>query len=196
MLTRPETTNRQLQPQAGFTLVEVLVVLVLLGVIISLAISRLSAPLTEATIKKSTFQIAQDMQTISDAGQYYITDKNAVLTADAGGTWKTEIRTGMLTSIPNPPSDAKAAGFAGTYGYDLNAATYNGYGSTTTTDTVIFVDGLADEVCKKINETYAGTTVGSAIPAAIDYTKDLQCFASGGNNRVTKPIFPDRTKTS
>jgi len=105
----PVTQNnpKPIAPQAGFTLVEVLVVLVLLGVIISLAISRLSAPLTEATIKKSTFQIAQDMQTISDAGQYYITDKNAVLTADASGTWKTEIRTGMLTSIPNPQTMPK-----------------------------------------------------------------------------------------
>lgn len=161
---------KQLRNNKGFTLVEMLVVLALVAVVAGLAFSVMGDTFSDSSIKAAATKVGDDMRQVSDASKNYQAQKasNAAATSDL-------VTGGYLTMMPSPPSQSGG----GSYVWDT--ATYTNTWKTAAADTVVTYNmNNKDSVCKKINELFNGAAEGAAIPAAIDGTKDMQCFGTAG----------------
>ena len=160
--------------EAGFTMVEMLIVIALIGLIVAFLFSKLGNSFNGAAQSQAATQIADDMRSVTDAAQRYSMEKatNAVSFANLG----TASNSGgpYLSMIPNSPSTIGAPVYA------LDVATYT-TGGTAAADTVVKVaiPAANTAVCQAINYQYAGLGIAAAVPGAVDVTKDMQCFGAG-----------------
>lgn len=175
-----------LRKQDGFTLIELMLALIVMGLIIAGMYSYFSNPIKEASVGQAATKIADDMRSIDEAASMYLTDK----ATEISGTDFTQLSSnGYLKITPVPPSQAKDSGFAGTYAYSYDTSSYKPWGNAATNDKVAVLGGVNYEVCKKINQKFAGAAEVDEPAAAITGTKDLQCFGSSAPYTVVKPIF-------
>lgn len=185
--------------ERGVSTIEIVIGLAIMALLYSLYVTIIGPLLQDASQMRSSMKICNDFQDIYNAGQYYLTKQGNLLTSDASGTWRTEIRTaGVLTSIPVLRSEI---GWDGSYpidnyAYALDGSTYTGWGDPAQTDTSIVLQGVSDLVCKEINKKFSNNTTYITIPATINYTIDLQCFKSGTTNIVARPLYLDQIKTN
>lgn len=171
----------QTKGQDGFTLIELIIVITLVGLVVASLVGIFGNPLKASTIDNSASQIGDHLRSIADGGDYYYTKTTTEattmsnLTSGANATLKT---------TPVAPTSAKDADYAGTFAYVLDTTTYTAW-NTTAADTTAVLAGLTDDVCKKINEKYAGLAADAAIPTAVDATKDMQCWKAAAATYAT-----------
>jgi len=174
-----------LKKQSGFTLIELMLALIVLGLIIAGLVNYFSNPIKDASVVQAATKIADDMRSIDEAASKYLTDK---ATEVSGTDFSQLTSNGYLKMIPVPPSQAKNEGFGDTYAYAYDTTTYTSWGGVTP-DKVAVLDGINVDVCKKINEKFAGAGESDAPPASAVGTKDIQCFGTDAPYTVIKPIF-------
>ncbi len=162
----------------GFTLLELLIIIVVIALVAMLLFGYLGNPLSSTSVQSAAIQIADNMRTLDESWNRYYAEKTA-----EPDSIDTLVSTGVLKAKPIPPSSAKKSGYSGTYDYTSDTTTYNISG-TAAVDTVIKLVGITDDVCKKINHLYAGAEENSSIPTAITNGKNIQCYSDGNNNVV------------
>jgi len=179
--------------QKGFTLIEVLIVIILLGIIITFMFKYGGNIFSNASTQSSASKIVDDFRVIDDAASRYQMDKAANATALSGAATTltvavTSSGTPYLSSIPTPPSSGVTTGSS----YTWDNATYTNTWGTAAADTVIALTTITStEVCSEINRQFAGGASGAVPPAAVQGTpKDIQCFGPvGGPYTALKTIY-------
>lgn len=196
-----EDQNKKAQKinrQSGFTLLEALVTMAIFGMLVAGGVAIIGPIMQDSTLESNAEQIVVGINDIYKASSIYLSRTGSLLTNDASETWKSEMRTkGILTSIPSLKGDVgKDSSYNGTYALTMNSTSYNGWGNASTTDTAIQLNGVSDAICLFINQKFSNMKVTTAIPNAVDYTIDLQCFKSGAANTVVRPLYLDQVKTN
>lgn len=166
----------------GFTLVEVLIVLIMIGVIAWLFISNFSNPIKSGTTQASANKIAEDMRSIADATDKYIVEKQTnplgVSHATAG-----LLENNYLKFAPIPTSVNTA--------YVWDETTYTGASSwgTALADTALTTTTTSTALCQKINEMFTGAAATAVPPASFSKTLDLQCVGAAAPHTIVKPLI-------
>lgn len=151
----------------GFTLIEMLIAIVVIGMIIGILIGLMGNPLKEATIGRTAAKIGDDLRALGDAADHYYMNNVAstvAITTDFVGA------DGALKTFPAAPT---SAGEEASYAY--LASTITSVWGGAAVDTVAYLPKVSDDVCQKVNELYAGMAKGAAIPTALDADLDIQC---------------------
>jgi prepilin-type N-terminal cleavage/methylation domain-containing protein len=175
----------------GFTMIEMLVVIILIGFVVSFLFNYAGNAFSNASSQQAASKIADDMRTISEAASRFTMEKATQATGFGTGATQlsaVSVQSGspFLSSLPNPPTSGTTSGIAYTWGTTDTA--FGGTGN----DAVVSLTGIASkEVCQQINSQFAGAASGSAtaIPAAITYTQDIQCYGAAGAYIAAKPIY-------
>jgi prepilin-type N-terminal cleavage/methylation domain-containing protein len=110
--------------QKGFTLVELMVVIAILGVLSSIAIPKF----TETTIGVNTVKIQADLRTIDSASVIYQTQEGS-LPANV----QSLVDKNLLVELPKPP---KGKCYINTESKDIPVADYTIETSTSSSDTI------------------------------------------------------------
>jgi prepilin-type N-terminal cleavage/methylation domain-containing protein len=159
--------------ESGFTLLEILVVITVIGIVIATLIGIFGNPLADATTRNAASQVSNHLRSISDGANYFFVRTTTRATTMA------QLTTGAaatLTSPPVPPPHARSTAHTGTYAYALNTTTYTQW-RTTAPDTVVVLEGLTDESCRTFNEMYAGS---ATIFTAVQANRNIQCIRPAG----------------
>lgn len=175
--------KQKLRGNKGFTLIEVIIVLLIIGLIIGVSVGLFTNPIKTSSIQQAALKIADDLRVMDDGAQKFLTDKTTEIDPLTDLTDEA-----YLKSIPVPPSQAKDSGFGGAYAYAKDGATYTGWG-TVAADYVYVLDGITTDVCKKVNELFTGAAPGAAPPVAVNTGKDLQCFGAAAPYTIVKPVY-------
>ena len=167
--------KRNRASEAGFTMVEMLIVIALIGLIVAFLFSKLGNSFNGAAQNQAATQIADDMRSINDAAQRYSMEKaanaasflNLAGASNSGGPY--------LSMTPVSPSTI------GSPAYTWDGATYTATWGTAAADAVVKIAIPAANigVCQAINSQYTGAAVGAAVPAAVNTALDMQCFGAG-----------------
>ena len=168
--------------QKGFTLVEMLIVIALIALAAVIMFGVLGNSYGDASVKQSATKLGDDMRAVNDASQKYMVDKGSEATA-LSGAGTALVDSGYMTMIPVAPSSAGATPYA------WDTSTYKGWSNAANNDTVVKSTITSTPICQKINELFAGLAAGAAVPGAIDYTKDLQCFGAASPYTVVKSLY-------
>lgn len=117
--------REQLKRQQGFTLVELMIVIAILGILATIAVPRISNSIDTAKVAK----IQTDLQTIGSAVSLYMANNSGAFPPGL-----TNLVPNQLASVPHMPD-------GGNYSYDnktgvasgsFNSKTYYSDGTTTT----------------------------------------------------------------
>jgi len=170
--------QKHVKDQKGFTMVEMLVVLVLVGLVVTFLFSVLGSSFSNASIQQSATKIADDMRSINDASQKYTltnaTQAPSLASLTAGG---------VMTTVPVPPATG------GVTAYTWDNATYTATWGTAAADTVIKTTTTSINVCEMVNQLFAGAAAGTTPPAAVNGALDIQCFGAASPYTVLKTIY-------
>lgn len=162
-----------LKNQKGFTLVEMLIVLVLIGLAVAMMVGIFGSPFANASIDSTATRVIDDLRSIEAAAQADKTQK-ASTPADLAAL----VTDGYLKITPTAPPVLPNST------YTMATGTYKG-----ATDTIATLDKVNDDICKAINKAAYGATANAAIPAAVDSGKNIQCYGPGTNNIALIPVF-------
>lgn len=167
----------------GFTLLEILIIIIIFAFIIALLFSYFGNPLANISVHSSAEQIVDSFRTIDDAwNSYYIE------TLKEADNLDTLFQKGYLKFIPVPPQTAKMEGFTDKYAYSINRTDYDFAGSSTP-DVVVTLRGISEPVCRKINHLYGGFPENSEIPVYIHKDRVIQCIRDGDSTLVLKTVY-------
>lgn len=158
---------KHLKKAAGFTVVELLIVISVLLLIAGLAFGIFGNPLSKATTDSAVAKIVDDMRAVNDGINHYSAANNA-----DPGTLAALVTGGQLKALPIAPDNAKDSAFTGTYVYSLETAT--DIGGSAANDVSVKLQGVTANVCDGINQKYAGIT--GATPTAVTAGKLVQCY--------------------
>lgn len=181
---RSRQTTREtftMQNQKGFTLVEMLIVLVLIGLAIALMVGIFGNPFATASVDSAANRVIDDLRSIEGAAQSYKVKEAATPTGISGAA-TCLVEKGYLKVNPTAP-----APIPNTNTYTWETSGYTAFG-TTSPDTVVTLGGINDDICKAINKAAWGDTTGT-IPVSISGTKNIQCYGTGGTNTAVIPVF-------
>jgi prepilin-type N-terminal cleavage/methylation domain-containing protein len=174
--TRITNQSRSLKDNRGFTLVEVLVMLAVIGLITGVLFGVMGNVFGDSSTKAAAIQISDGIRQISDGAQNYQAQKS-MQAANPG----TLITAGLLNSMPPVPS-AVGTTWAAAWGTDASRS-----GKKLMTLSV-----TNDAVCQKVNELFAGLAAGATIVALNDVSlagKDLVCAGATGAGILYKTIY-------
>ena len=178
--------------QKGFTLVELMVGLMVVGLIASLLVGIFGNPLKTASTSKAATQIEDQTRSVLDGANMFYTQKTQEITSLNDLVDSSKMNPTALTAIPSPPIAASASGSALTYSLETANATYKGWGDPSKEDTVIHADGITADVCLKIDQDQGilgPNNTTSDIPVALDTTKQIQCWSNGGTYTMSGLIY-------
>lgn len=177
--------RKNLSNQKGFTLIEVIIVIVLIGGLAAFFVPKLVSTGAENSAKSGANIVIEDMRAISEAGVAYATKT----TQEVANTTNIETKLvagNYLASSPVPKADLKDSAYTGTgYSYAINNSTYTTEFGTASADTVVTISGVTQQVCQKIDENFGVIAAWATPPAAVTAGKDPQCFGSGGATGYT-----------
>lgn len=159
--------------EGGFTLVELLVVITIIGVVVATLIGIFGNPIQSASVRNAASQVGNHLRSITDGANYFF------VRTTTRATTMTQLTTGVnatLTTPPVPPSYARTPGHTGVYAYTLNTTAYTQW-RTAAADTVAVLEGLTDDTCTMINEMYAGS---ATIFTAVQANRSIQCIRPAG----------------
>lgn len=162
----------------GFTLVEMLIILLIIGVVVAVLVGIMGNPAATATVDGTVAKMGDDMRSIKDAMDLYTTKGNTPTVDDATFAFSDLMAKGIATQMPVPSSNA-GTGTA----YTLDKATYTAWGSGTA-DIAIVLTGVKDTICIAFNKKFAGST-DTTVPPAFVGTIGAQCFGPGGDANTT-----------
>jgi prepilin-type N-terminal cleavage/methylation domain-containing protein len=171
-----------MQNQKGFTLVEMLIVLVLIGLAIALMVGIFGNPFATASIDSTASRVIDDLRSIEGAAQSYKAKEAATPTGISGAA-TCLVEKGYLKVKPTAP-----APIPNTNEYTWTTSGVTDFGGTAAADTIVTLGGINDDICKAINKAAYGDTTG-IIPPAVSNTKNIQCYRTGGSNTALVPIF-------
>ncbi|MFA6823018.1 MAG: prepilin-type N-terminal cleavage/methylation domain-containing protein [Geobacter sp.] len=172
----------KMQNQKGFTLVEMLIVLVLIGLAVAMMVGIFGNPFATASIDSTATRVIDDLRSIEGAAQSYKVKEAATPTALSGAATAL-VEKGYLKVVPIAP-----APIANTNTYTWTTTGVTAFGSTGA-DTVVTLGGINDDICKAINKAAYGAVADAAIPTAVSGTKNIQCYGTGGTNTAIVPVF-------
>lgn len=164
---------KTLRNRKGFTLVEMLVILMIIGVIVAVLVGIMGNPVTEATKDGAVAKTGDDMRALKDAIDLHMVRGNAEPTA-----FSELLTAGIITQILVPSKNA-GSGTA----YTLDKVNYTAWG-TNAADVAIVLAGVKDTICDAFNVKYAGIAAGTT-PAAISGAIGSQCIAGEGPGNRT-----------
>jgi prepilin-type N-terminal cleavage/methylation domain-containing protein len=167
-----------LKKEGGFTLIELIVVITLIGIVVAALVGILGNPLRDASVDGATSKIADHLRSISGGADHFFSRTTVEVTTMA------ELTTGANATLrmsPVPPPFARSAARTGAYGYSLDTTTYTQW-RTPATDTVAVLAGLTDAVCRRLNEQFAGN---ATIFTAVQPDRDIQCIRPTGATYAT-----------
>ena len=163
--------TRLVRNKKGFTLVEMLIMLAVVGVIAGILFGVVGNTYSDSATKGNAIQVADGLRQISEGMQNY----QAQNTTKA--TLTTVVSGGFITTLPVVPAVIGNA-------WTLDSTT----AAPATLLTLTIPDAQVD-VCKKINEMYAGATSGAAPAATPSTSKDLQCAGAAGAYIAQKIVY-------
>lgn len=164
--------------QRGFTLMELLICIVILGLLIAATATAYNKLIGDASPRTAAMAIAKDMKEVYQTSQKSYVDHSTEISA------LTDLTSGgYLMTLPTSPNQAVTA----TTPYVFDNASYTGWGSTAA-DSVVSLTNVTKDTCSKIQEVFNAGAAGADPPAAIDYTKQFQCFGAGPYTAV-QPIY-------
>lgn len=167
----------------GFTLVEMIIVIALLAVVIAITTPYLAKKIPSWFAGATSAQVAKNFNEIKQAGVIFSATpiNNGTLATGMTGGVTTLVGGGALDSVPTSPYGIGA--------YTWDASKDYGWG-TTAFDSVVTATTASLECCAQFNVLATGTADGATPPAALDTTKNMQCYgASGGPYTMIIPVY-------
>jgi prepilin-type N-terminal cleavage/methylation domain-containing protein len=170
--TMKKNAATRMQNQKGFTLVEMLIVLVLIGLAVALMVGIFGNPFSNASIDSAATRVIDDLRSIEGAAQAYKV-KEAATPADIAAL----VTKGYLKTTPVPPSALSGST------YTMALGTYKTSGE----DMIATLDKVKDDICKAINKASYGT---EEILSGVAATKNIQCYGTvADQNTALIPVF-------
>lgn len=170
-----------LQNQKGFTLVEMLIVLVLIGLAVAMMVGIFGSPFTQASIDSAATRVIDDLRAIEAAAQASRSQR-AATPADLAAL----VTQGYLKLTPLAP-----APITGAYSLNTNVTAFGA--STTAADTVATLTLSGDdtgEICRAINRAAYKAAANADIPTDVLATRNIQCFgAAVADKTALIPVF-------
>lgn len=179
-----KTKKTTVKNNKGFTLIEIVIVIVLIGGLAAYFVPKLVSVGAENSAKTAANTVLEDLRQISDAGIAYSSKTTQEVSTTAEIASKL-VANNHLVVAPVPHANYKDSASTGAYQYDLDAASYTTHFGTAAADTVIKVNGVTKLICQKIDEQTGLIAAGANPPAAVTTGKDPQCFGSGGASGYT-----------
>jgi len=182
-------TRQRIKNQKGFTLIEMLIVIALVGMVVMMLTSLFGNPFAGAATSGAATQIADQFRAVEGAAIRYQTEHTRPVS-----TITTLVNEGMMKMIPIPPVSAKEeTATTGSYTVRLskqyptgtNLTGFGGHGI----DTIVLLEQITADVCKEINYKFGVTDQGATPPASINYQKGQQCFGTSPNYTSILPVY-------
>ncbi|WP_243374647.1 prepilin-type N-terminal cleavage/methylation domain-containing protein [Geotalea sp. SG265] len=167
------TMNNTIKNQKGFTLVEMLVMLLILGLVVVILVSVFADPFKTASSQSNVTRVVDQISQLSNAADsYYTWEKRPYSDADFSGL----TNKGYLKGVPKAPENI----FDGdSQPYVIDRTTYS--------FPAVVLSPVKGDFCLALDKKAAALAENSAvgdIPAAVNSGKNVQCISDGGSPAV------------